>query len=148
MAREICDKLKLFFSVTELFSGTMYPTSNIYFSKVCQIRLALRKWKNSSSDTIQSMTTSMIVKFDKYWSLINRVMEIRVVLDPRYKIILLNYFFPLMHEDNAPTKLEKMKQMCENLVDEYQLNDDMVPTTSSKVNESILVDDLDVTSLY
>ena len=145
MAREICDKLKLFFSVTELFSGTKYPTSNIYFPKVCQIRLALRKWEDSSSDTIQSMARSMIVKFDKYWSLINGVMAIGAVLDPRYKITLLNYFFPLMYGNNAPKELEKVIQMCEDLVEEYQPNNDMVPT-SSEVGASTLVDDIDVTS--
>lgn len=130
MTREIRDKLKLFFSVTELFPGTKYPTSNIYFPKVCQIILTLRMLKNSSSDTIQSMATSMIVKFAKYWSLINGVMAIEVVLHPRYKITLLNYFFLLMYGDNASKELEKVKQMCEDLVDEYQPNDDMVPTSS------------------
>lgn len=33
-ASEVCEKLKIFNSVTELFSGTNYPTANLYFSKV------------------------------------------------------------------------------------------------------------------
>lgn len=120
MASEICDKLELFFSVTELFSGTQYPTSNIYFPKVCEIRLALRSWQTSCSDIIQSMAASMILKFDKYWGLINGVMAIGAVLDPRYKMTLLNYFFPLMYGDDFPKELERVKKLCEDLVDGYQ----------------------------
>lgn len=30
LASELCDRLKIFYSVTELFSGTKYPTTNIF----------------------------------------------------------------------------------------------------------------------
>lgn len=94
MATEICEKLEIFYKVTELFSGTQYPTSNVYFPKVCEIRLALNEWIFSSNSTIQGMADSMIPKFEKYWSMINGVMTIGVILDPRLKMKLLNYFFP------------------------------------------------------
>lgn len=32
-AKEICDRLKLFFDITELFSGTKYVTANLFFPK-------------------------------------------------------------------------------------------------------------------
>jgi len=41
VAREICDHLKLFFNVIKLFSSTKYSIANHYFSKICEIRLAL-----------------------------------------------------------------------------------------------------------
>ena len=41
MANEICQKLEIFYDVTLFFSGTSYPTANIFFPKVCQIKLAL-----------------------------------------------------------------------------------------------------------
>lgn len=46
-AIEICDKLKFFYDVTELFSGTLYPTSNFYFSNICDIKLQLDEWVHS-----------------------------------------------------------------------------------------------------
>ena len=66
MATEICEKLEIFYKVTELFLGTQYPTSNVYFPKVCEIRLALNEWIFSSNSTIQGMADSMIPKFEKY----------------------------------------------------------------------------------
>ena len=44
MTNDICDRLVLFSRTTEAFSGRHYPTANLYFQKVCKIRLALRKW--------------------------------------------------------------------------------------------------------
>jgi hypothetical protein len=131
VAREICEHLKLFFSVTELFSGTKYPTSNHYFPKICEIRLALREWQISCSDTIRNMAGDMIVKFDKYWGLINGVMAIGAVLDPRYKMQLLNYFFPLIYGSDSSKELQKVKKMCEDLIFEYQASDNMVSSECS-----------------
>jgi len=37
MTTEIYEKLEIFYKVTELFSNTQYPTSNVYFPKVCEI---------------------------------------------------------------------------------------------------------------
>lgn len=44
LAIEFCDKLELFYRMTEKFSTVKYPLANLYFTHVCQIRLALTKW--------------------------------------------------------------------------------------------------------
>ena len=36
-SKEICKHLEVFYEVTQLFSGTMYPTAIVYFPKVCEI---------------------------------------------------------------------------------------------------------------
>ncbi|WCJ29532.1 hypothetical protein M5689_011160 [Euphorbia peplus] len=41
VAREFCKRLELFYRVTERFSGTHFPTANLYFPNICQIRVAL-----------------------------------------------------------------------------------------------------------
>ncbi|KAJ0087701.1 hypothetical protein Patl1_31926 [Pistacia atlantica] len=40
LAEQVCSKLKIFYVATNLFSGTKYSTSNIYFPKFCEIRIA------------------------------------------------------------------------------------------------------------
>ena len=60
MANEICQKLEIFYDVTVLFSGTSYSTTNIFFPKVCQIKLALMEWLNSSNSIIHQMAASMV----------------------------------------------------------------------------------------
>uniref|UniRef100_A0A453NUH6 BED-type domain-containing protein n=1 Tax=Aegilops tauschii subsp. strangulata TaxID=200361 RepID=A0A453NUH6_AEGTS len=44
-AMEVCDRLKVFFDVKELLSGTPYVTASLFFPQICGIRLAIRKWE-------------------------------------------------------------------------------------------------------
>ena len=42
-ARHLCDRLGLFFDISELLSGTTYVTANLFCPKVCGIYLAIKK---------------------------------------------------------------------------------------------------------
>ena len=55
--------------------------------KICEIKLALIGWIKSPMDVIHVMTESMIAKCEKYWG----VMAVGTVLDPYYKVDLLDY---------------------------------------------------------
>ena len=37
----VCEKLELFYQLTTLFSGIKYVTANIFFPKVCEIKLKI-----------------------------------------------------------------------------------------------------------
>ncbi|XP_058753844.1 zinc finger BED domain-containing protein RICESLEEPER 2-like [Vicia villosa] len=79
-AKEICERLEVFYDVTNLFSGTEYPTANVYFSKVCEMNLALVEWFGSTDKVIKQMASSMLYKFDKYWKDVNGVMAVGTLL--------------------------------------------------------------------
>ncbi|KAF1874153.1 hypothetical protein Lal_00041598 [Lupinus albus] len=108
-AEDICERLKLFNSITEIISGTKYPTANIYFPKICQIKLAISQWMNSSNEFIKRMTENMMTKFEKYW-----------MLDPRYKMTLLEFYFDKLYDHNACTQVRKIRELCYDLVSDYQ----------------------------
>jgi hypothetical protein len=120
-AKEICDRLKLFFDITELFSGTKYVTANIFFPKVITIRLAIRKWGNSDNELIQKMSEEMKDKFEKYWKDIHGLMSVATVLDPRYKLNILNALYgPLYGREHATTEIEKVRKLLIGLVKQYK----------------------------
>ena len=91
MAKDICDRLATFSRTTEAFSGRHYPTANLYFQKVCEIRLALRKWLACGNSVIEAMTRNMILKFDKYWDVINYMLAVASILDPRKKLEFVSF---------------------------------------------------------
>ncbi|XP_052114216.1 zinc finger BED domain-containing protein RICESLEEPER 2-like [Arachis duranensis] len=124
LAKEICGKLKLFYYVTQLFSGTQVPTANIYFNKVCEIHVGLEKWAVSPNPVISSMACMMKRKFDKYWEEIHGIMGVAAILDPRYKLYGLEYKFARICEDpnECTRKVERIKQACYELLHEYQKN--------------------------
>ena len=44
MAKTIYKKLKIFYDLTNLISGTKYPIANVYFVELCRIRQVLNEW--------------------------------------------------------------------------------------------------------
>ena len=120
-AKEMCDRLKLFFDITESFSGTKYVTANLFFPKVVTIRLAIRKWGKSENELIQKMSEEMKDKFEKYWKGIHRIMAVAIVLDPRYKRHILNALYgPLYGRNHASKEIERVRGLMFDLVKQYQ----------------------------
>ena len=117
-ARELCDRLKMFYDVTELLSGTRYVTTNLFFPKICNIFLAIRKWQSSDIPVVEEMSTKMKEKFNKYWSDVHGLMAVATILDPRYKLQLLNALFLKIHglESIAMETVHKVKDLLYNLV--------------------------------
>ncbi|CAN0858081.1 Putative AC transposase [Linum grandiflorum] len=69
---------------------------------------------------LSTMAVKMIEKFDKYWSVIHNVLSMAAVLDPRYKMALLNFYFPLVYGTNSSSELFKVRKLLEDLVNDYK----------------------------
>nr|XP_028959360.1 zinc finger BED domain-containing protein RICESLEEPER 2-like [Malus domestica] len=85
--------LKKFYDSTLTLSATLTPTSNLILGMVIALQVEIEeKICNSSNATLQSVATSMKLKFDKYWGdieKVNPILFIAQALDPRYKFELL-----------------------------------------------------------
>jgi hypothetical protein len=99
-AKDVCGCLKLFNEVTELMSGTKYPTPNMYFPKICQIKLTIEECKKSSNSIMKMMATKMMEKLQNYWSGVPDMMGVAAVLDPRKNMIVLDFWFPKLYGQN------------------------------------------------
>ena len=67
------------------------------------------QWLTCGINVIESLASNMLTKFDKYWSIVHGVMGVATVLDPRYKIILLDFYFQKIYGHNADFEVEKIK---------------------------------------
>uniref|UniRef100_A0A2N9FMH9 HAT C-terminal dimerisation domain-containing protein n=1 Tax=Fagus sylvatica TaxID=28930 RepID=A0A2N9FMH9_FAGSY len=91
--------LKPFYDITTLFSGTDYPTANLYFHGVSQIELLLLEEIESPDIFINDMAQRMKVKFDKYWDSYSVVLACAVVLDPSTFVHnCINFFSEYEHQ--------------------------------------------------
>jgi hypothetical protein len=99
-AKDVCGCLKLFNEVTELMSGTKYPTPNMYFPRICQIKLTIEECKKSSNSIMKMMATKMMEKLQNYWSGVPDMMGVAAVLDPRKNMIVLDFWFPKLYGQN------------------------------------------------
>ena len=62
----------------------------------------------------------MMIKFDKYWVVIHDIMGVATVLDPRYKMELLQYYYEKLYEHDCFAQVSKIRQLCYDLVSDYQ----------------------------
>ncbi|KAL0310242.1 UNVERIFIED_CONTAM: putative AC transposase [Sesamum calycinum] len=106
--------------VAKIFSGTLYPTSNFYFQKIYDIKVKLDEWMKSPNTLIQDMTLSMLRKYDKYWEVCHILMGVAAVLDLRYKMSLVEFFFRKIYYESTRFKIDEVSQNCYDLLFDYQ----------------------------
>jgi len=99
----------VFHDVIELFSGRKYPTINLFFHDICDIKVALISWLSNEKQIIRDMALKMIDKFDKYWSTINGVLAVAAILDPRDKLACVEFYFEVIYGDKAYGEIQRVK---------------------------------------
>lgn len=67
------------------------------------------------------MANKMLQKFDKYWSVTHDIMGIASVLDPRYKMELLEYYYEKLYEQDSFEQVKRIQQLCYDLIVDFQL---------------------------
>lgn len=50
----------------------------------------------------------MVSNFDKYWETIHKIIELTTILDWRYKLKFLEYFFSHFYKDLADYEIQKI----------------------------------------
>ncbi|KAA8515070.1 hypothetical protein F0562_018143 [Nyssa sinensis] len=107
----VCDFLGTFNVVTNITLRTEYPTANLFLSELWRIKVILNEKFVDDNEFIRAMASMMKAKFDKYWSECNLLMAIVAVLDPRYKMIIVNYcFLDIYPEAEANRNIATVKQ--------------------------------------
>ena len=112
---QICELLQPFHEITNLISGSTYPTSNLYFMQVYKIELWLKSHEKSSSEVIVEMVGAMKVKFDKYCREYSVILAMAAVFDPRFKLSLLDYCFTKLDDGTAEQKVVHVSDKLELL---------------------------------
>ncbi|XP_024179221.1 zinc finger BED domain-containing protein RICESLEEPER 3-like [Rosa chinensis] len=105
---------------------------------MCTIIGELDKCIASEDPLLVSIGTSMKKKFDKYWLQLedlNKILLIAVVLDPRYKLLYLKFFFPKLQVDQGgvQVKIDDVKIILSSLFDFYADKDPAAAAASRNV---------------
>ncbi|KAL2937168.1 Zinc finger BED domain-containing protein RICESLEEPER 2 [Bienertia sinuspersici] len=124
----MCRFLGPFHSITELFSGFDCPTANLYFANVLAIEKLLVIGNNHEVDSITKMASVILEKFEKYWGDYSMLLVIAIVLNPRYKIVLMRSAFSKLYVSVEAEA--RVKEIYDALVEMYKFYDTS-PTSSS-----------------
>ncbi|XP_077223804.1 zinc finger BED domain-containing protein RICESLEEPER 2-like [Tasmannia lanceolata] len=140
---EICKMLKPFYDITMLFSGSDYPTANLYFQCVWKIQIRLLEGKESADDVISRMANQMIPKFEKYWESYSVVLAMAAVLDPWYKMNMVEFCYKKIDDNTHKEKVACVRVALSSLFEEYisQFSVDTSNHASAMTSCDICIDD-------
>ena len=131
---KMCEFLKPSYVMTNLISGSSYPTSNHYFMQVWKIKCLLRKNAKSDDPTIKDMSLNMVNKFSKYWDHYCDILAITAILDPRMKFVAIRFCYSKINPCTCEEKISILKHNIYKLFEEYvKLNSNDSNTSSSQV---------------
>ncbi|KAJ1688836.1 hypothetical protein LUZ63_012991 [Rhynchospora breviuscula] len=115
----LMDSLKIFYTATLKFSGTKYPTLNLYFSEFCEVYVSIKNMESSPYSFIVLMGSKMFAKWEKYWTRGNTLLAIACVLDPRCKLTIVEYYFKLIYPTNYEWYMSNLNACINALFKEY-----------------------------
>nr|XP_051211316.1 zinc finger BED domain-containing protein RICESLEEPER 2-like [Lolium perenne] len=144
-AETVCSILKVFHEATEVVAGSTYPTANLYFHEVWNLKLLLereaaRKDEPTRKDgVINSMVENMQEKFDKYWVESYLANCIPVILDPRFKKEFIEFRLKQAFGSNATEHVSKVEATLNGLFKEYssQMSNSLNESSQGEYNDEV-----------
>lgn len=115
----LCTYLKLLFDAANILTAPTYPTANIFFHEVWKIQLELTHAAMSEDIFVCSLTRPMQEMFDNYWKDCSLVFAIAVVMDPRFKLKLVEFSFSRIYGEDAETWIRSVDEGVHELFLEY-----------------------------
>ncbi|XP_024960390.1 zinc finger BED domain-containing protein DAYSLEEPER-like [Cynara cardunculus var. scolymus] len=119
LVENLCTYLKLLFDTAILLTASSIPTTNTFFHEAWKIQLELARGTTSDDLAISRLTKPMQENFDKYWKSCCLILAIAVVMDPRFKMKLVEFSFTKIYGDDAATYINIVDEGIHQLFLEY-----------------------------
>ncbi|CAA7404311.1 unnamed protein product [Spirodela intermedia] len=116
----VCGYIKLLYDSAMAITAAPEPTANLYFHEVWKIQLELaRAAAGGGAGDDGGAAKEMHEKFDKYWKDCSLVMAIAVVMDPRFKMKLVEFSFTKIYDDDAERYIKVVNDGIHDLFLDY-----------------------------
>lgn len=117
----ITSYLKFFVEITNAFMRNKLPTANLYFPDLCDVYLQLNDWCKNLDDFISSLAARMRSKFEEYWERCSLSLAVAAMLDPRFKMKLVEYYYAQIYGSGAPNRIDDVFELVKALYNEHSI---------------------------
>ncbi|MBA0765251.1 hypothetical protein Gotri_014476, partial [Gossypium trilobum] len=115
----LCKILEVFYDVTCVFSSFNYTTANLYFRGVWKVHKVLLDTVKCCHSFLTPMVKQIQEKFNKYWAEYSLILSCAAILDPRYKLNYLQYYFTTIYGIHDSDFVQTILSNLRLLFDEY-----------------------------
>ncbi|PWA63410.1 zinc finger, BED-type [Artemisia annua] len=126
--------MKLLIEVTNGFSVSKYPTANIYFPEICDVHIQLVDYCKSPDEFVSTLAAKMKTKFDKYWNKCGLGLAIAAILDPRFKMKLVEYYYKQIYDNEASDRIREVSEGVRELFNEYSIDQGSINDESGQAD--------------
>ncbi|KAJ4786180.1 Zinc finger BED domain-containing protein RICESLEEPER 2 [Rhynchospora pubera] len=119
-AEKVRNLLTVFNETTKVFSGSSYPTSNLFLVEIFNVKKAICDAYVSNDEFTREMSLAMYEKFEKYWGEVNVLMAVASILDPRLKMVSVKFVYGILYfRDEVESRIDVVMQKLRALYDLY-----------------------------
>lgn len=115
----LCTSIKPLFETAHLLATGESLTANLFFHEVWNIQLELSRSATSEDPLLIRLTKSIQEKFDNYWNSSWILLAIAVVMDPRFKMKLVEFSFSKNYGEDAAFYIKTIEDSIHELFLEY-----------------------------
>ncbi|BAT76315.1 hypothetical protein LR48_Vigan01g255600 [Vigna angularis] len=119
LVETICTYLKPLFDAANILTTATHPTIITFFHEVWKLQLDLSRAVVNEDPFISNLTKPMQHKIDKYWKDCSLVLAIAVVMDPRFKMKLVEFSFTKIYGEDAHVYVKIVDDGIHELFHEY-----------------------------
>ncbi|CAL5001121.1 unnamed protein product [Urochloa decumbens] len=118
-AKVVSGFLKTFYDATKVISGSLYPTANLFFHEIWEIKIALDNGVPEENAELSETIEYMQRKFRRYWKLAWLQISFPVIFDPRFKFELLEFRLKKAFGSEGESKVALLKKVLLDLFKDY-----------------------------
>ncbi|KAK7411135.1 hypothetical protein VNO78_02567 [Psophocarpus tetragonolobus] len=119
LVETLCSYLKPVYDAANILTTTTRPNAITFFHEVWKLQLDAARAVASEDPFISSLEKIMREKIDKYWRECSLVLALAVVMDPRFKMKLVEFSFTRIYGDDAHLYTKIVDDGIHELFHEY-----------------------------
>ncbi|KAL0866948.1 hypothetical protein Bca101_046066 [Brassica carinata] len=115
----LCSSLKILFDAANVLTGPTRLTANDMYHEMTKLQLELSHAAMSEEPDVRNLATPLREKFDEYWRGCFLLLAVAVVMDPRFKMKLIEFSFSKAYGEDAEKWIRSVDDAVHELYHDY-----------------------------